>query len=142
MKWFITALMIVVFLCGCVEDKPRPKGMVDAAPVQIEDLSNEAVQVMTQSKERTLDVSYHVKNQNVYIECYIPSFQFAESKKGQTQGEGHLQVIVDGKRINDIYTAAFIVKGLSKGTHQIDIEVVHNNSHSYSLQESIQVVVK
>lgn len=92
--------------------------------------------------ERTLHVNHHVRGNDVYLECMIPNFTFKQSGGHKTEGEGHLNVIVDGQRTEKISTAAFIIKGLTKGEHTLKIQVVHNDLTNYNLDHTIHVHIK
>jgi len=129
-------------LTGCVEDKPRPEGGISVVPLQIIDTSQSAIEVVSQKQPRNLVVNHHVRGQNVYVECFVPSFTFKEKGGMKVNGEGHVNVFVDGKRVEEISTAAFIIKGLEKGNHQLKVEVVHNDSSSYNLKKSWNVSIK
>ncbi|THE14357.1 hypothetical protein E1I69_03530 [Bacillus timonensis] len=91
--------------------------------------------------ERFLQVEHHVRGNDVYLECIIPNFTFKQSGGQKRDGEGHLNVIVDGKRIEKVSTAAFIIKGLSKGEHTLTIQVVHNDLTKYPLEHKIHVQI-
>lgn len=91
--------------------------------------------------ERNIQVEHHVRGNDVYLECIIPNFTFKQSGGQKKDGEGHLNVTIDGKRTEKISTAAFIMKGLSKGGHTIKIQVVHNDLTKYPLEHSIQIQI-
>ncbi|WP_099353557.1 hypothetical protein [Fredinandcohnia onubensis] len=92
--------------------------------------------------ERTLHVNHHVRGNDVYLECIIPNFTFKQSGGHKNEGEGHLNVLVDGRRTEKISTAAFIIKGLTKGEHTLKIQVVHNDLTNYNLDHTIHVQIK
>lgn len=137
MKWLLTIFsLVLVFVTGCTEDKPRPKGMVgDVIPVQVNDISNDIVAVVSQKPKDTFDINYHTREQNVYVECFIPGFHFEK-------GEGFLNVTVDGQKKNEIYTAAFILKGLDKGDHNIVVEVVHSDETFENMKKTFKVKIQ
>ncbi|TXC92077.1 hypothetical protein FS935_06765 [Metabacillus litoralis] len=128
--------ILLSILVGCTEDKPRPKGIVDQIiPVQVNEVSDDVVAVASQNPKATFDINYHTREQNVYVECFIPGFQLKK-------GEGHLNVTVDGQKTKEIYTAAFILKGLEKGEHNIVVEVVHNDQNVKNLKKTLNVKVQ
>ncbi|WP_010282733.1 hypothetical protein [Bacillus timonensis] len=90
---------------------------------------------------RTIQVVHHVRGNDVYMECIIPNFIFKKSGGIKKDGEGHLHVLIDGKRTEKISTAAFIIKGLSKGEHTLKIQVVHNDLTNYPLEQTIHVQI-
>ncbi len=141
-RFILFLFCVALILTGCSQDKPRPEGGVNIIPLQVVDKQNPTVEVISQRQKRELTVSHHVRGQNVYVECYVPSFTFRDRAVGKINGEGHVRVSIDGERMDDIYTAAFIVKGLEKGHHQILVEVVHNDSTSYDMKKSWNVLIK
>ncbi|WP_051475546.1 hypothetical protein [Bacillus sp. J37] len=133
---------LLCILSGCVEDKPRPEGSMSVVPLDIVEASESAIEVSSLKQPIDIVVNHHVRGQNIYVECYIPSFTFKEKGGANVNGEGHIQVYVDGKRVDEISTAAFIIKGLEKGKHHLMIEVVHNDSSDYQLKKSWNVNIK
>ncbi|MFS0823733.1 hypothetical protein [Bacillus sp. 1P02SD] len=91
--------------------------------------------------ERSFEVEHQVRGNDVYLECIISNFTFKQSGGQKRDGEGHLNVMVDGKRIEKISTAAFIIRGLSKGEHTLTIQVVHNDLTKYPLEHKIHVQI-
>ncbi|MEH7222437.1 hypothetical protein V7112_01390 [Bacillus sp. JJ1566] len=89
--------------------------------------------------ERTLQVVHHVRGNDVYLECIIPNFTFKQSGGLKKEGEGHLNIMIDGKKTEKISTAAFIIKGLSRGEHTLKIQVVHNDLTTYPLEHTIHI---
>ncbi len=91
--------------------------------------------------KRSIQVEHQVRGNDVYLECIIPNFTFKQSGGQKKDGEGHLNVLIDGKRTENISTAAFIIKGLSRGEHTLKIQVTHNDLTNYPLEHTIQVRV-
>ncbi|MFS0861362.1 hypothetical protein [Fredinandcohnia sp. 179-A 10B2 NHS] len=92
--------------------------------------------------KQDFQVIHKVKNNNVYIECFISDFTFTNKEGMKKAGEGHLQVIINGNKTENFSTAAFVVKGLSKGEHTLTLRVVHNDLTYYPLSKTINVVIK
>ncbi len=139
-RFILFFLCFVWVLAGCTEHKPRPEGSVSIVPLGILETTHSAIEVVSQTKNLVVD--HHVSGQNIYVECFIPSFTFKEKGGTKVEGEGHMLIYVDGERVDEISTAAFIVKGLEKGKHQLVVEVVHNDSSPYNLKKSMDVYVK
>lgn len=88
-------------------------------------------------------IRHHVKDRNVYIEVVISPFQFkkpTQSKK--VNGEGHVHLFLNGKKVDEIYQAAFIVKGLPPGKHQLKVEIVHNDHSPYPIAKEFDVDIQ
>ncbi|WP_299086923.1 hypothetical protein [uncultured Metabacillus sp.] len=142
MKRLLALFVIILCLSGCTEDKPRPEGSVNVIPIQIADVSKDAIEVVSQKSQSPFTIKHHVRNRAVYVECYIPNFIFKEAGGKKVAGEGHLTVYVDGKKVDDMNTAAFVVRGLEQGNHIITVEVVHNDSSSYNLKKTWEVTIQ
>jgi hypothetical protein len=142
MKRLLTFGFLCFLLTGCTEDKPKPEGKVEVFPLQVSNINRNVVEVVSQKQNSTFTIKHHVRNQNLYVECYIPHFTFKEKGGKKVNGEGYIVVYVDGKKVDDMNTAAFIVKGLDKGIHDMTIEVFHNDSSSYNLKKSWKVTIQ
>lgn len=142
MKRLYAFVLLLFVLTGCVEDKPRPEGKLEIVPLHVTNVLNDSVEVVSQQHDESINIKHHIRNQNVYVECYIPNFTFKEKRGNKVKGEGHLILHVDGEKVDDMNTAAFIVKGLEKGVHEMSVEVVHNDSTSYNLKKTWNVTIQ
>lgn len=97
-----------------------------------------------QSNFKAMKINYTVKGRDVYVECIVPGFSFVSDgeKSNRKDGEGHIHVYANGKKIEDVNQAAFIIKGLPKGTHEITLQFVHNNQQPYQYHEKFTVDIK
>ncbi|NSL50753.1 hypothetical protein [Calidifontibacillus erzurumensis] len=90
-----------------------------------------------------ITVKHFVKGNDIYVECVISNFVFSKrnDNKINKKGYGYLQLYLDGKKIDDIYTAAFIIKGLSKGNHKITLQLVQNDGTPYNIKKEFDVTI-
>lgn len=90
-----------------------------------------------------VSVKHQVKGKDIYVECVISDFTFSkrDHKKINQNRSGYLQLYLNGQKIDNIYTAAFIIKGLPVGKHQIKLELVHNDGTPYNVQKEFDVTV-
>nr|WP_245934696.1 hypothetical protein [Anoxybacillus vitaminiphilus] len=100
---------------------------------------NEAIPVLLQTDERTMNVKHQVRGTDVFIECIVTNFSFKSGKRKKVDGEGHVDLYVNGQKVNEVSTAAFILKGLPEGKHVIRLELVHNDSSKYGLYHEFEV---
>ncbi|MCC3357594.1 hypothetical protein [Bacillus sp. REN16] len=115
---------------------------INEKPVAAERISSPDFSLISEYEmERTIQVEHHVRGNNVYLECVIPNFTFKQSGGLKQDGEGHLNVIIDGTRTEKVSTAAFIIHGLSSGEHTLKIQVVHNDFTKYPLEHTINVQI-
>lgn len=108
--------------------------------------NKQIVEVISQSQNdlnNPISVKHQVKGNDIYVECVISNFNFStrDDKKLNKNGYGYLQLYLNGKKIDNIYTAAFIIKGLPVGKHQIKLELVHNDSTPYGVAKEFEVTI-
>lgn len=131
----VVALISVCLLNACQKDIPDPevKKEISIEPMHTIRAENEVV-VLRMRSEHSFSVQHHVKEKNVYVECLIPDISF-------TNRNTSLIVSVDGNEKNVVTTAAFIIKGLSSGTHQVDLQVVENNQKRDDMKKNFEVII-
>jgi len=132
-RTIIILLIIGLLATACSKDRPRALAELEIIPVSYSEKDSNVLEVMSQQERKAIKINHHIKNKDIYVECYIPNFVFKEKGGSKKNGEGHLGIFVDGKLIDEIYTAAFILKNFPKGEHSIKVEVFHNDSSSYNL---------
>ncbi|MCH1623904.1 hypothetical protein [Fredinandcohnia quinoae] len=135
-KNFILYLLFISILAGCTNDKPVPKGFMGKS------IETFGLSVTPNNNFRVFDVLHSVKGNNVYVECVIPNFTFKQSGGPKKDGEGHIAVYIDGKKVDKFSTAAFIIKGLSNGEHHLKIQIIHNDLTEYPLSKIIDIEIK
>ncbi|HHY74499.1 MAG TPA: hypothetical protein GX497_15005 [Bacillus bacterium] len=90
-----------------------------------------------------ISVKHQVKGHDIYVECVIQNFTFSKKDdlKINKSGYGYLQLYLNGKKIDNIYTAAFIIKGLPVGKHEIKLELVQNDGTPYKVEKEFDVAI-
>ena len=86
----------------------------------------------------SLLVQSKIKDNNVFVECILSGISFRESEQ-KNQKVGKLVIWLDGKKAREVNTAAFIIKGLSPGNHQVKLEVVDLKNVPYGLTKEFLV---
>jgi hypothetical protein len=141
----ISLLIIVCLLItGCSLHNNNEEKMNDVTVMPIETEAPKVLETVAKSEKLSLTVKHEVNGSDVYIECYVPNFHFSKENVGKRNknGEGHIHLYLNGKKITKIYKAAFIVKGLPSGKHKIRIEIAHNNHTPYDkLAEEFSVKI-
>ncbi|GER68185.1 hypothetical protein BpJC7_23350 [Weizmannia acidilactici] len=100
-------IAVCILLSGCGGQIPRKEwNEVDAA---------------TYTKGNQVSIRHFVKEDDLFVECIIPSVSFSGSKHAR---QAKIKVYVDGAYEGEYNTAAFVVKGLEKGVHTVKLEVV------------------
>lgn len=106
-------------------DKPAPKAT--AASV---------ASATPQQKNQYFHVKHDVKGNNVLVECIATGFPFQNGKDG-----GHVNVYVNGKKVDEVYTAAFMLRGLPTGKHVVRLELVYNDGKITGLSHEFTVMI-
>ncbi|AGT31410.1 hypothetical protein M493_05560 [Geobacillus genomosp. 3] len=83
-----------------------------------------------------LQVKHEVKGNDIFIECFAVQFPF---RKGD--GGGHINVYLNGQKMTEVYTAAFIVRGLPSGKHVIRLELVYNDGKAAGMAHEFEVTI-
>lgn len=132
----VFVFLIVLLLNACHKDIPDPevKREISIVPMHTVRAENDVV-VLGMKSEHSFSVQHHVKENNVYVECFIPDISF-------TNRNTSLIVSVDGKQKKVVTTAAFIIKGLSKGSHQIQLQVVEKNQKREDMKKDFDVLIR
>ncbi|WP_051556582.1 hypothetical protein [Alkalihalobacterium bogoriense] len=130
----------LIFACG--EEVPKNEQTAHHYRV-IPFQSNGVVTVTTSNESRKMEIGHEVKENDLYIECFIHDFHFSKENTGaaHVDGEGHIKLYINGAFVDSIYKAGFIIKDLPKGEHTIKIEVVQNDGRPYELEEEFTVEI-
>ncbi|MEH6995135.1 hypothetical protein V7075_20905 [Neobacillus drentensis] len=83
-------------------------------------------------------VQSKTNGKDVFVECILSGISFRQSDQNG-QKVGKLVIWVDGKRTKEVYAAAFIIKGLPPGEHEVKLEVVDLHNKSYGLTSEFLV---
>jgi hypothetical protein len=139
--FYILPILIAGILGGCHKDIPEPETkskLVPAGNIQIN--HSGAVPVFYQDSKEipALMVQFNTVGKNVFVECILRGISFRESEHTR-QKVGKLVVWIDGKRNQEVKTAAFIIKSLPPGNHKVKLEVVDLNNVPYGLTKEFLV---
>lgn len=130
---------LLLLSAGCQQDKPKPETKLVVQPVtsttSYQDIP--VLATMQNSKEPFL-VQHHVRGKNVFIECFVPGITFRETN---ASNQGKIILYVNGKKKEYISSAAFIVKGLSSGTHRIKLEVIKGENPAPMMEKEFYVSI-
>lgn len=104
-------------------------------------INDELEVVVTTNEEERFNVSYEVKDTDIYVECVIRDFTFSKENIGskKVDGEGHIQLYINGQKVDSLFQPSFIIKNLPSGTYDIKLELVHNDYSPYGLIQEFNV---
>ncbi len=125
---------------GCQQDFLESNTKPRILPHKMSFLQDDIVSVYSQDTPAipSLFVQHEIKGNQVLVECIVNGISFRESDRSQKK-VGKLVVWVDGKRKSEVSSAAFIIKGLSPGSHKLKLEMVNLENESYGLAKEFMV---
>lgn len=134
----IFLLMLFIVLAGCQRDIPEPESDQDKSSGPI--LENNEVRAVASSLQSSpFEVRYQITGGNVLIECKLHEVSFRRDHPNKQIGK--MEVSVDGKKMKEVDSPVFIIKGLSPGNHTITLQVVDLMNHPYPLKKELQIVM-
>ncbi|PRS30208.1 hypothetical protein [Bacillus pumilus] len=120
MKWMLSICALLFLVTGCQSQHEEKQVMKEDPAVHV------MQQVQSEMKQQGF-LKYKVQGSSVYIESTLQDFHLEPTRLKKDEKAGYFTVYVDGKRAGNEYTAAFVVKHLSKGKHKMT--VVLNSRH-------------
>ncbi|RFU71150.1 hypothetical protein D0469_04220 [Peribacillus saganii] len=133
MKKFLIFYILLLSCAGCGRQIPEPENLIENLAKVPSAPNAEASQLGDAEK---FIVRHFVRGNDVFVECIIKDFSFTRQDEQQS---GKLIVSVDGKRKEEIQTAAFIIKGVDKGPHTIKLELVDEKNRPYSIEKEFKI---
>lgn len=134
----IISVFMLLFLAGCRRDIPEPESKFAMTNVNTAERIRE-VPVSVIPLNSSFYVRHKVNGENILVECIVPEISFRQDRHNKRVGK--IVVFVDGKKIAEMNTPVFIIKGLTQGEHAITLEVVNLQNRSYSLKKEFNVTI-
>ncbi|MCM3568783.1 hypothetical protein [Neobacillus mesonae] len=129
-------LIFVILLLGILTGMPEVSAK-DKSNMQI-DNSGTHNSILQEGSIPELMVQHKIKGNIVLVECIVNGITFRQSDH-KNQKVGKIIVWIDGQRTSEVDAAAFIIKGLKPGTHNIKLEVVNLKNVPYGLNKEFSV---
>jgi hypothetical protein len=136
----LSFILFLFVLAACQKDIPEPETKLEVEPVNAIELASDipVSGVESSSTKNPFYVRHQVRGREVLVECIVQGISFS----GQSaKDKGKILLYVDGKKKEDISSAAFIIKGLSSGKHRIRLELVKENQPSSKLKREFYVSI-
>lgn len=135
MKKVLFVFVISLLIMGCQQSKDY------SSNVQVIPDQTATFEVLAKEDEGlNMTVREQLKGNDLYVECIVSNFTFSNRDK-KDSGQGYLNLYLNGKKIDEIFTPAFIIKGLPTGNHKITLELVHNNGSSYGVKKELEISI-
>ena len=125
--------IILTILVSCQNDKPKPETKREFSLVSPEKVF--ASSFVIEEVEDPFFVKHHVKGSDVYIECIVKGASFREKN-------AKIIVYIDGEKKEEKTNAAFVLKGLKPGKHQIQLQLKKAKNSNSAIIEEFNVLVK
>lgn len=92
----------------------------------------------------TLAVTHSLQQDDLELKLAVTNFSFSVENMGKDnrQGEGHVHLYLDGKKVAKIFEPTFVYKDIPTGKHEVMVELAHNNHESYGVSEKFSIDVK
>lgn len=134
------SLLTVAAAVGLVyayKSTSEPMSSVRIAPAVNEVSAHEAV-------APTLDVSHRLENRDLHLDLKVTNFTFSLENMGKENkdGEGHVHLYIDGKKVMKLFGTSYVWKDMQPGQHLVTLELAHNNHDSYGVKQEFKVDVK
>ncbi|RJS62085.1 hypothetical protein [Bacillus sp. PK3_68] len=130
MKWLIV-IFAMITLSGCRTNIPEPEAISPSASIG---------EAEAQTTEKTWTVRHLLRGNNVFVELIVPGVSFSNNGTNSQQ-KGQVSVYVNGQHYQTYHTAAFIVKGLHSGSHQIEIKLTDEANRPLGYEKSFAVSI-
>ncbi|QCJ45147.1 hypothetical protein FAY30_08575 [Bacillus sp. S3] len=133
--------LLTGIVSGCQKDVPKPE--TKPKLILIEESSRNPAEIATVFNQSTkefpsLFVQHKTIGNQVLVECIVNGISFREADRAKKK-VGKMIIWVDGKQTSEVTSAAFIIKGLTPGSHQLKLEVVTLNNEPYGLAKEFMV---
>ena len=125
--------IILTILVSCQNDKPKPETKREFSLVSPEKVF--ASSFVTEEVEDPFFVKHHVNGRDVYIECIVKGASFREKN-------AKIIVYIDGEKKEEKTNAAFVLKRLKPGKHQIQLQLKKAKNSNSAIIEEFNVLVK
>lgn len=139
-KRFVFRLMLLVAFAACVELLLYLNKDTSETNSPVQAVEETAVQQQTPS----LDVKYSLQQDDLHLQLAVTHFSFSVEQMGKENkdGQGHVHLYLDGKKVAKIFEPTYVLKDIAAGKHEVMVELAHNNHESYGVSQRFQIEVK
>ncbi|MDX5475323.1 MAG: hypothetical protein LPK00_07265 [Bacillaceae bacterium] len=141
-QWLLTLLSIqLIMLTGCRDNPEPPEAAASAMlPSSFSDIHMKTATKRTD--ELTMSVHHFIKDGKLYVECIVsPNFEFLSKTGKNEEGKGYIELLVNGKKVDEFTQGAFIVKNLNKGKHNIKLKLLRLDGKEYGITKDFTISI-
>lgn len=125
----LSALMLVSSYLYVNENMSKSRALM---PI----LSTEVLSAMTQVRD-DFQVGFSTKGTSVFVDCYTREYSFTPNSEKPLAS---VLVYVDGTKVDEMRTAAFVVKDLPQGKHLIKVKLIDEQKQTtYTKEFSVHI---
>ncbi|MDQ0217199.1 hypothetical protein ELQ35_08300 [Peribacillus cavernae] len=136
MRLLISLFTLLLIVSACGRNIPEPENKEKKIGL-LEHSTASAASIQSPAAE-DFDVKYFVKGNFLYVDCFLKDFSFSPSTKKQ---QAIVRLYMDGRKVNDYNTAAFIVRTIPEGKHQINLEILDKNGKPAGLEKKFIIEI-
>ncbi|WP_409305307.1 hypothetical protein [Peribacillus sp. SCS-155] len=137
MKQMSLILFLLLITSACNHDIPEPENKIENK-TQVEKKDVEAAGPVSATGAEPFIVKYNQKGDSLFIECLLKDYTFSDAP-GKPQV--FVSMYMDGRKLGDYQTAAFIVKEIPEGTHKVKLMVKDPDGHTEGLSREFTVYI-
>jgi hypothetical protein len=134
---FVYRLLLLIGIAACVEWFVYANN--EAAPTEA------AVEAgHSHQQAPTLSVTHTLNQDDLELKIAVTNFSFSLENMGKEnrQGEGHVHLYLDGKKVAKVFEPTYVIKDIPSGKHEVMVELANNNHESYGVSQRIPIEVK
>ncbi|MCM3708690.1 MULTISPECIES: lipoprotein [Cytobacillus] len=135
---YIFILLLIFVLSACQKDIPEPETNAEAKVNAVKAEQLLPVSGVESSARDPFFVKHQIKGKDVFVECIVQDVSF---RKQSSKEKGKILLYINGKKKDEIHSAAFIIKGLPSGKHRIGLELFKGNRSEASLKREFLVLI-
>ena len=95
------------------------------------------------STDIQMKVTHKVVGKDLHLSFELKNFElsFENVNKEKVNGQGHIHLYIDGDKVMKIYQQEYVWQQLEPGTHEVRIELAHNDHEPVGVEKSFTIEV-
>lgn len=134
-KIILAQVLSLLFLSACQSNISVNEETIRVLPMKMQTIQE--IPVVAEQNTNSFIVSHQVEGNKVFVECIVPNISFRD----QSKNKGKIILYVNGKKKEELSSAAFIIEGLPKGAHRIKLEIIKENTDLKPLTKEFNITI-
>ena len=95
------------------------------------------------SVKPSMSVDHKIVGSELHLTFTLTNFELSleNVNKDKVENQGHIHLYVDGEKVAKIYDTEYVVKDLTPGSHELRLELAHNDHDSVGIDETIKITI-